>query len=243
MFTHLSIPSLIAIAGDRAAAKLPPRSRPPRKVMAIHLKLPRALSVSLIAAAATLSAASALLPTDALADNPCSGHNLLSKPRPEGSCRNVAAETFVSPDKAVRALVVPASISLDTTPDMESRVVIRASAGSTLTSMDHSSPRGMNGYYVVRAKWSPDSQFFVYSLSSSGGHSPWSFPMMVYSRKANRIAKFSDMINDKPTVSGEFTFAGPHTVTASTWKKPGSPEDMVPITVDLEQALAKLPPE
>ncbi len=46
------------------------------------------------------------------------------------------------PDKAVRALVVPASISLDTTPDMESRVVIRSSAGSTLTSMDHSSPRG-----------------------------------------------------------------------------------------------------
>ena len=203
------------------------------------MKLPRPLSHSLLAAAVAISAAFALLPTDALAaENPCSGHNLLSKPRPEGSCRNVAAETFVSPDKAVRALVVPASISLDTTPDMESRVVIRASAGSTLTSMDHSSPRGMNGYYVVRAKWSLDSQFFVYSLSSSGGHSPWSFPMMVYSRKANRIAKFSDMINDKPTVSGEFTFAGPHAVTASTWKKPGSPEDMVPITVDLEQAFS-----
>jgi len=245
MLARLSIPYPSTIAGDRVAAKSPPRLRPRRKIMGIHMTLPRALSHSLLAAAAALSGAFvALLPAEVLAaENPCSGHNLLSKPRPEGSCRNVAAETFVSPDKAVRALVVPASISLDTTPDMESRVVIRASAGSTLTSMDHSSPRGMNGYYVVRAKWSPDSQFFVYSLSSSGGHSPWSFPMMVYSRKANRIAKFSDMINDKPTVSGEFTFAGPHTVTASTWKKPASPEDMVPITVDLEQAFAKLPPE
>ncbi len=213
--------------------------------MGIRMRLPRALSRSLMAAAVALSAAFVtLLPTDVpAADNPCSGHNLLSKPRPEGSCRNVAVETFVSPDKTVRALVVPASISLDTTPDMESRVVFRSSAGSTLTSMDHSSPRGMDGYYVVRAKWSPDSQFFVYSLSSSGGHSPWSFPMMVYSRKANRIAKFSDMIKDKPTVSGEFAFEGPHTVTASTWKKPGSPEDKVPIKVDLEQAFGRLPPE
>jgi hypothetical protein len=134
------------------------------------------LSHALLAAAVIVSTA-ALFATHALAaENPCSGHNLLSKPRPEGSCRNVAPETFVSPDKAVRALVVPASVSLDTTPDMESRVVIRSAAGATLTSKDHSSPRGMNGYYVVRAKWSPDSQFFVYSLSSSGGHSPCRFP-------------------------------------------------------------------
>ena len=100
----------------------------------------------------------------------------------------------------------------------------------------------MNGYYVFRAKWSPDSQFFVYSLISSGGHSPWSFPIMAYDRKANRFAKFSDMINDNPTVSGDFTFTGPHTVTASTWRKSGSPEDKVPIAVDLAAAFGKLPP-
>jgi hypothetical protein len=63
---------------------------------------------------------------------------------------------------------------------MESRVVIRTSNGETLNSKDYSSPRGFNGYYVVNAKWSPDSRFFVYSMSSSGGHSPWQFPMAVY---------------------------------------------------------------
>src|SRR5262249_167505 len=52
-----------------------------------------------------------------------------------------------------------------------------------------------NCYYVVNAKWSPDSQFFVYSMASSGGHSPWSFPMMVYSREKKRIAGLSDMID------------------------------------------------
>jgi hypothetical protein len=69
-------------------------------------------------------------------------------------------------------------------------------------SKDYSSPRGMNGYYVDHGKWSPDSQFFVYSLISSGGHSPWSFPIMVYSRKQKRIAKFSDMIGGPTLVGG-----------------------------------------
>jgi hypothetical protein len=198
--------------------------------------------------ALSIAAASfaALLPAGVLADAQCSGRQLLSKSRPEASCRSVMPEIFVSPDKTMRAVVLPADVSLDTTPDMESRVVIRSSDGETLTSKDHSSPRGMNGYYVYRAKWSPDSQFFVYSLVSSGGHSPWQFPIMVYSRKANAIAKFSDMIDAKPTLSGDFNFAGPHTLTATTWKQPAAVgdkalNDKVPISVDLEEAFKKLP--
>jgi hypothetical protein len=132
--------------------------------------------------------------------------------------------------------------SLYATPDMESRVVIRSSNSDTLISKDYSSPRGANGYYVVNAKWSPDSQFFVYSMSSSGGHSPWSFPMMVYSRQKSRIAGFSDMIHGGPTVSADFHFAGPHTLIASTWKQPGSLDDKIAVTVDLEEAFAKLAP-
>jgi hypothetical protein len=68
----------------------------------------------------------------------------------------------------LRAVVYPVDISLNATSDMESRVVIRTSKGDTLTSKDYASPRGFNGYYVVNAKWSPDSKFFVYSMSSSG---------------------------------------------------------------------------
>jgi hypothetical protein len=101
-----------------------------------------------------------LTPPDVLADARCDGHKFLSKPRPEASCQQVAPQVFASPDKAMRALVFPADVLLDTTPDMESRVVIRSNAGDTITSMDHSSPRGMNGYYVYRAKWSPDPCIF-----------------------------------------------------------------------------------
>jgi hypothetical protein len=183
-----------------------------------------------------------LLPASALAEVACSGHKLLPTPRPESSRSSVKPRIYASPDGTLRAVVFPVDVSLYATPDMESRVVIRTSKGDTLTSKDYSSPRGTNGYYVVNAKWSPDSQFFAYSMSSSGGHSPWSFPMMVYSRQKNRIAGLSDMIDGKPTVSADFHFTGPHTVAASTWKQPGSLDDKVTVTVDLEDAFGKLTP-
>jgi len=206
--------------------------------MNFHKRSLRLLTGSILAAASMLSPGGNVLAADAQ----CDGHQLLSKPRPETSCQNVKAQIFVSPDKATHALVLPADVSLYATPDMESRVVIRSNAGDTLTSQDYSSPRGMNGYYVASALWSPDSQFFVFSLISSGGHSPWSYPIKVYSLKKNLFASFSDMISGNPTVSDQFRFTGPHTVVASTWKQPGATDIAVPVTVDLEAAFQKLPP-
>lgn len=204
--------------------------------MNFRFQLPR-----LIVASIAITSAVAPLAGAALADQPCSGHQLLPTPRPEMSCSTLAPELFVSPDKATHALVYPTDISLYATPDMESRVVFRSSDGTTLTSQDYSSPRGANGYYVFHGQWSPDSQFFVFSMSSSGGHSPWSFPIKVYSVKKKLIANFSDMIGGNPTVSGQFQFSGPHTLVASTWKKPGATDDPVPVSVDLEAAFGKLP--
>jgi hypothetical protein len=177
----------------------------------------------------------------ALAEDRCSGHELLSIPRPESSCLTVRPQIYPSPDAALRALVLPVDVDLHATPDMESRIVIRTSEGKLLTSKDYSSPRGANGYYVFAATWSPDSQFFVYSMSSSGGHSPWSFPMWVYSRQKNVIADFSAMIGNNPTVSGDFKFTGPHTISATTWEKAGS-DNKLPVSVDLEDAIKKIAP-
>jgi hypothetical protein len=182
----------------------------------------------------------AVLPAQAaFAEAPCSGHQLLPQPRPQGSCQNVKPKTFTSPDKKTEAAVLAADKNLIDTPDMESNVEIRS--GAALAANDYSSPGGANGYYVLNAKWSPDSQFFVYSMMSSGGHSPWSFPIGVYSVKKNQFASFNDMINGSPTVSGTFTFAKPHTLNASTWKQPGDLTDKVPVSVDLEMAFDKLP--
>ena len=201
----------------------------------------RANLPSLMTASIAIAIAAMPLIGTVLADEPCSGHQLLPTPRPEMSCQTISPELFVSPDKATRALVYPTDISLYATPDMESRVVFRSSDGTTLTSQDYSSPRGANGYYVFHGQWSPDSQYFVFSMSSSGGHSPWSFPTKVYSVKKKLIANFSDMIGGNPTVSGQFQFSGPHTLVASTWKKPGVTDDAIPVSVDLEAAFGKLP--
>jgi hypothetical protein len=182
-----------------------------------------------------------MLSAGALADVRCTGHQLLSTPRSESSCLTVRPQVYVSPNGTLRALVLPVDIDLHATPDMESRIVIRTSDGKTLISKDYSSPRGANGYYIFHAKWSPDSQYFVYSMSSSGGHSPWSFPMWVYSRQKNLIISFSKMIGDNPTVSGDFKFTGPHTVSATTWEKAGS-DNKLSISVDLEDAIKTIAP-
>jgi hypothetical protein len=76
------------------------------------------------------------------------------------------------------------------------------------------------------------------AAAATGG---MSFPMWVYSRQKNLIADFSAMIGNNPTVSGDFTFAGPHTVSATTWVKAGS-DNTLPITVDLEDAINKIAP-
>src|SRR5215831_7088386 len=212
-------------AFSRAAPPLMPLN-PGGTIMRCEMALSMLLSFSI------LGLASMTFATDASAQVACSGHKLLPIPRPESSCSDVKPQIYPSPDGALRALVFPVDVSLYATPDMESRVVIRTSNSDTLISKDYSSPRGANGYYVVNAKWSPDSQFFVYSMSSSGGHS----------RQKNRIAGFSEMIHGGPTVSADFHFAGPHTLVASTWKQPGSLDDRIAVTVDLEEAFAKLPP-
>ncbi len=158
------------------------------------------------------------------------------------SCWNVAPQIIEAPNRSLRAVIYPADISLDATPDMESRVVIRTQRGETVLSKDHSSPRGANGYYVYRGNWSPDSQYFVYSLVSSGGHSPWSFPIVVFSARRGQFAPFSEMIAGRPTLSGDFTFSGAHALTAMTWLRDGDIEHKLSVTVDLEAAFARIPP-
>jgi len=183
-----------------------------------------------------------LMPGKVFAEIQCEGHEPLSTPRPEGSCATMIVKIHASPDRKLHATVMPADINLNATPDMESRVVIRSVDGDTLNSFNHSSPRGMNGYYVDTAGWSPDSQFFVYALVSSGGHSPWSHPTMVYSVQHNRFAHLSDMIEGRPLLSEKFHFSGQHDLTATTWRKEGAPDDPVPVTVDLASAFDKLKP-
>jgi len=58
----------------------------------------------------------------------------------------------------------------------ESKVEIRTKKGKLLCSKSYGSEDGEHGFGVERAAWTPNSKFFVYSMSSSGGHQSWHFP-------------------------------------------------------------------
>lgn len=83
------------------------------------------------------------------------------------------AKEFRSPDGKYLAIVIP----LPKAPhgSGESKIEIH-SKDAIVCSASYSSEDGEHGFGVERAAWSPDSKFFVYSMSSSGGHQAWHFP-------------------------------------------------------------------
>src|SRR5262245_18026110 len=85
------------------------------------------------------------------------------------------AREFVSPDGLFRAVVV----ALENAPygAGESLVELRSVDGTLLLAHAYASEDGQHGLGVELASWTPDSQFFVYSMSSSGGHQPMHVPI------------------------------------------------------------------
>jgi len=128
-----------------------------------------------------------------------------------------------SPDGIVTAIVAPAGKRAGSA-DSESRISVRRSYGSFLRTHDFSSADGQHGYGVDGAEWTPDSQYFVVRLRSSGGHSPMFAPVVFWSRKANRFYSLKDCTADQT-----FSVAAPDKVEVSTWP------DMKPATVSLHE--------
>ena len=69
----------------------------------------------------------------------------------------------------------------------ESRVEVRNAEGRLLLLKDYSSPDLEHGQKVLKAAWTPDGEFFVFSTLNTGGHSPLARPTFFYSRAQNRI--------------------------------------------------------
>jgi hypothetical protein len=101
---------------------------------------------------------------------------------------------YQSPNRALRALLV----ALPNAPYGlgESRVEIRNGKNVLLFSHSFGSEDGEHGFGVAQAAWTPDSQFFVFSLMSSGGHQPWHSPIYFVSRRDNRMRSLDDYLGD-----------------------------------------------
>jgi hypothetical protein len=121
-------------------------------------------------------------------------------------------EEYLSPDGVFRAYIVTTQ-RLPDTPG-ESEVVIKAENGELLFSENYNSEDGDQGLFVEKASWTPDSKFFVYSMSSSGGHQPWRFPTFVVSTATFKVIRLDGDAISSVTDPG-FTLLTPDIFKAS----------------------------
>jgi hypothetical protein len=150
-------------------------------------------------------------------------------PAPCDALGAATSQTVPSPDRTLRAVITPVGRERK-----ESRVEIQNSDGKVLCPQDYSSPDGEHGLGVTEDRWTPDSEFFVYSTSSSGGHQPYHSPTYFYSRRTNRVSDIEElthrMVVDQAPDS-EFKIVPPHSVALVTSSNGLDNQDIT--TVDL----------
>ena len=135
---------------------------------------------------------------------------------------NFGCQGTDSPDHQLRACVV--EVGKFPPPLNESRVDIRDTSGKLVASRNFGSPKGDQGRSVVHSAWTPDSNFFVFSTRSSGGHSPWHWSTYFYSRKTNKFALLDDTIG--PVIKPNFNVQAPDVVQATVQGTASDPTDI-----------------
>lgn len=156
----------------------------------------------------------------------------------------VKETTYKSPDGALVAIVKSTNL-----PDAanESEVRVQDTSGKILLSRDYRSKDGQHGYSVAKVQWTPDSQFFVYSLVSSGGHSPWHSPIEYFSRKSGKFASLDDALGNAVT-NPQFSVSAPDNVTVELYfgnktqtVSLSSLTERIPLTSEQKSKLLELP--
>ncbi len=124
--------------------------------------------------------------------------------------QTVASHTdFKSPDGMLLAIVRSKHAPEATD---ESQIEMRTQGGTVSAKRNYTSGDREHGYGVTKANWTPDSQFFVYSLESSGGHQSWNSPVWFFSRKENKFFNLDRALNDS-VANPAFRVSAPDLVT------------------------------
>ncbi len=137
---------------------------------------------------------------------------------------SVTCSGISSPDQQLRACVL--SVGRHPNPPFnESRVEIRDMTGSVLATKDFKSPDGEHGRNVQKTEWSTDSQFFVFSTASSGGHSPWHWQTYFYDRKRKIFKEVDDFTG--PVIKRNFKLSAPDSIEVQVQGTSSDPMDIV----------------
>ena len=150
----------------------------------------------------------------------CAGPPLTQGPPPP---QVVNCPGLTSPDQQLRACVL--SVGRHPSPPFnESRVEIRDMSGTVLATKDFKSPDGEHGRNVQKMEWSPDSQFFVFSTASSGGHSPWHWQTYFYDRKRKLFKEVDDFTG--PIIKRNFKLTAPDWIEVQVQGTATDPTDI-----------------
>ena len=114
-------------------------------------------------------------------------------------------QKYESPDGKYIAYVM----DVTTTPygSGESKLIIKTKQGKTVCSKSYRSQDGEHGFGVEKAAWTPDSHFFVYSMSSSGGHRAWHLPTYAISTHDLKIRSLDGYLG--PITDPDFELDSP----------------------------------
>jgi len=132
---------------------------------------------------------------------------------------DAAARESRAPNGA-RAVVLPAG-KPGTPSHSESRIEIFTAALDKKCSLDFSSDDGQHGYAVAEAAWTPNGNYFVFSLKSSGGYASWHTPtefVLMNSLNFNDQVCILDSYLDNPGITTpDFKLTAPDLVTTRVY--------------------------
>src|ERR1700676_896190 len=131
---------------------------------------------------------------------------------------------YTAPDGGLTVLVVPISKEAGRAK-YESRIEFKSTDGKIACAIDYSSEDSEHGFGVVKADWTPDSQYFVFSLTSSGGHQAWHAPTQFLNRKDRKIRTLDDYFAASGISTADFRLIAPNTIRTEVWN-----EKAVPVT-------------
>jgi hypothetical protein len=123
------------------------------------------------------------------------------------------AQSIKSPDGKFIARISPIQKSKEGPPEFKIEFI--GPSGKVTAREDFTSEGGDQGLSIDKAKWSPDSQFFVFTTFSSGGHMAWQFPSFFFDRRDNKIHHLNDFL--PPIAEGDFVLKSPDALTITIW--------------------------
>jgi len=124
---------------------------------------------------------------------------------------------YKAPDGGARVVIVPVGKEAGRA-EYESRIEFQSNDGKIACSLDYSSADSEHGFGVVKAEWTPDSQYFVFSLTSSGGHQAWHAPTQFLSRKDKTVRTLDDYFFEAGISKADFQLIAPNTVKTEVWE-------------------------